>query len=36
MGELSRASGVGLDKRPEDLSIREFASLANAIKDIAG
>jgi 16S rRNA (adenine1518-N6/adenine1519-N6)-dimethyltransferase len=34
MGELGRASGVGLDKRPEDISIQEFASLANAIKDI--
>jgi len=36
MGELGRMSGVGLNNRPEDISIREFASLANAIKDIVG
>ncbi len=36
MGELGRMSGVGLNNRPEDISIQEFASLANAIKDIVG
>jgi len=36
MGELGRMSGVGLNNRPEDISIQEFASLANAIKDIIG
>jgi len=36
MGELGRTSGVGLDKRPEDISIEEFVSLSNAIKDVVG
>jgi 16S rRNA (adenine1518-N6/adenine1519-N6)-dimethyltransferase len=36
MGELSRISGVGLDNRPEDLSIEEFAFLSNAIKSVVG
>jgi 16S rRNA (adenine1518-N6/adenine1519-N6)-dimethyltransferase len=36
MGELGRTSGVGLDNRPEDISIEEFASLSNAIKNIVG
>jgi 16S rRNA (adenine1518-N6/adenine1519-N6)-dimethyltransferase len=33
---VSRMSGVGSDKRPEDLSIEEFADLANAVKDVVG
>ena len=33
---VSRMSGVGSDRRPEDLSIQEFASLANAVKDVVG
>ena len=33
---VSRMSGVGSDRRPEDLSIEEFASLANAVKDVVG
>jgi 16S rRNA (adenine1518-N6/adenine1519-N6)-dimethyltransferase len=36
IGELDRTSGVGLDNRPEDISIEQFASLANAIKDVVG
>jgi 16S rRNA (adenine1518-N6/adenine1519-N6)-dimethyltransferase len=36
MGELDRISGVGLDNRPEDLSIEEFAFLSNAIKSVVG
>jgi hypothetical protein len=36
MGELGRISGVGLDNRPEDLSIEEFAYLSNAIKSVVG
>jgi 16S rRNA (adenine1518-N6/adenine1519-N6)-dimethyltransferase len=36
MGELGRISGVGLDNRPEDLSIQEFAFLSNAIKSVVG
>jgi 16S rRNA (adenine1518-N6/adenine1519-N6)-dimethyltransferase len=36
MGELGRTSGVGLDKRPEDISIEGFANLSNAIKDVVG
>jgi 16S rRNA (adenine1518-N6/adenine1519-N6)-dimethyltransferase len=36
MGELGRISGVGLDNRPEDLSIEEFAFLSNAIKRVVG
>jgi 16S rRNA (adenine1518-N6/adenine1519-N6)-dimethyltransferase len=36
MGELGRISGVGLDNRPEDLSIEEFAFLSNAIKSVVG
>jgi 16S rRNA (adenine1518-N6/adenine1519-N6)-dimethyltransferase len=36
MGELDRISGVGLSRRPEDLSLDEFADLSNAIKDVAG
>jgi 16S rRNA (adenine1518-N6/adenine1519-N6)-dimethyltransferase len=36
MGELGRISGVGLDNRPEDLSIKEFAFLSNAIKSVIG
>jgi 16S rRNA (adenine1518-N6/adenine1519-N6)-dimethyltransferase len=36
IGELDRASGVGLDKRPEDLSVEDFANLSNAIKDAVG
>lgn len=36
MGELGRMSGVGLDKRPEDVSINQFADLSNAIKDVVG
>ncbi len=34
MGELGRMSGVGLDRRPETLSLEEFASLSNAIKEV--
>jgi 16S rRNA (adenine1518-N6/adenine1519-N6)-dimethyltransferase len=33
---VSRMSGVGSDRRPEDLSIQEFASLANAVKEVVG
>lgn len=33
---VSRMSGVGSDRRPEDLSIEEFANLANAVKDVVG
>lgn len=36
IGELDRTSGVGLDNRPEDLSIGDFANLSNAIKEIVG
>ena len=36
MGELGRISGVGLDNRPEDISIEEFAYLSNAIKSVVG
>ncbi|HVP58130.1 MAG TPA: 16S rRNA (adenine(1518)-N(6)/adenine(1519)-N(6))-dimethyltransferase RsmA [bacterium] len=36
IGELDRTSGVGLDKRPEDISIDDFANLSNAIKDVVG
>jgi len=36
IGELDRTSGVGLDKRPEDISIEDFANLSNAIKDVVG
>jgi 16S rRNA (adenine1518-N6/adenine1519-N6)-dimethyltransferase len=36
MGELDRTSGVGLDNRPEDISLEGFAALANAIKDVVG
>ncbi len=36
MGELGRMSGVGLDRRPEMVSIEEFASLSNAIKEVLG
>jgi 16S rRNA (adenine1518-N6/adenine1519-N6)-dimethyltransferase len=36
MGELGRISGVGLDNRPEDLSLEEFAFLSNAIKSVVG
>ena len=34
--ELGRASGVGLDNRPEDISIEDFASLSNAIREAVG
>jgi 16S rRNA (adenine1518-N6/adenine1519-N6)-dimethyltransferase len=34
--ELDRTSGVGLDNRPEDISIEDFASLSNAIRDAVG
>jgi 16S rRNA (adenine1518-N6/adenine1519-N6)-dimethyltransferase len=33
---VSRMSGVGSHMRPEDLSIQEFASLANAVKEVVG
>jgi 16S rRNA (adenine1518-N6/adenine1519-N6)-dimethyltransferase len=33
---VSRMSGVGSDRRPEDLSIQEFADLANAVKEVVG
>jgi len=36
IGELDRTSGVGLDKRPEDISIEDFANLSNAIKEAVG
>jgi 16S rRNA (adenine1518-N6/adenine1519-N6)-dimethyltransferase len=36
MDELDRISGVGLDSRPEDLSVEEFAFLSNAIKSVVG
>jgi 16S rRNA (adenine1518-N6/adenine1519-N6)-dimethyltransferase len=36
IGELDRTSGVGLDNRPEDISLEEFAALSNAIKDVVG
>jgi len=36
IGELDRTSGVGLDNRPEDISIEDFANLSNAIKDVVG
>jgi 16S rRNA (adenine1518-N6/adenine1519-N6)-dimethyltransferase len=36
MGELGRMSGVGLDNRPEDISISQFADLSNAIKEFVG
>jgi 16S rRNA (adenine1518-N6/adenine1519-N6)-dimethyltransferase len=36
MGELGRTSGVGLDNRPEQISIQGFANLSNAIKDVVG
>jgi 16S rRNA (adenine1518-N6/adenine1519-N6)-dimethyltransferase len=36
IGELDRTSGVGLDNRPEDISIEDFANLSNAIKDLVG
>jgi 16S rRNA (adenine1518-N6/adenine1519-N6)-dimethyltransferase len=36
MGELGRMSGVGLDNRPEQVSIQQFADLSNAIKDVVG
>ena len=36
MGELGRMSGVGLDKRPEEVSIDQFADLSNAIKEVVG
>jgi 16S rRNA (adenine1518-N6/adenine1519-N6)-dimethyltransferase len=36
MGELGRMSGVGLDDRPENVSIEEFARLSNAIKGLVG
>jgi 16S rRNA (adenine1518-N6/adenine1519-N6)-dimethyltransferase len=36
MGELGRMSGVGLDNRPEDISIDQFADLSNAIKEVVG
>jgi 16S rRNA (adenine1518-N6/adenine1519-N6)-dimethyltransferase len=36
IGELDRTSGVGLDNRPEDISLEDFAILSNAIKDVVG
>jgi len=36
IGELDRTSGVGLDSRPEDISLEDFATLSNAIKDVIG
>jgi 16S rRNA (adenine1518-N6/adenine1519-N6)-dimethyltransferase len=36
IGELDRTSGVGLDKRPEELSIEDFANLSNAIRAAVG
>jgi 16S rRNA (adenine1518-N6/adenine1519-N6)-dimethyltransferase len=36
VGELGRTSGVGLNNRPEDISIEDFASLSNAIKEVVG
>jgi 16S rRNA (adenine1518-N6/adenine1519-N6)-dimethyltransferase len=36
MGELGRMSGVELNSRPEDISIRQFADLSNAIKGVIG
>ena len=36
IGELGRMSGVGLNNRPEDISIRQFVDLSNAIKDVIG
>lgn len=36
IGELDRTSGVGLDNRPEDVSMEEFASLSNAIRGARG
>ena len=36
MDELCRTSGVGLDNRPEDLSIEDFVFLSNAIKSVVG
>jgi 16S rRNA (adenine1518-N6/adenine1519-N6)-dimethyltransferase len=36
IGELGRMSGVGLDNRPEDISIGQFADLSNAIKEVVG
>ena len=36
IGELDRTSGVGLDNRPEDISLEDFATLSNAIKDVVG
>ena len=36
MGELGRMSGVGLDNRPEDVSIDQFIVLSNAIREVVG
>jgi 16S rRNA (adenine1518-N6/adenine1519-N6)-dimethyltransferase len=36
MTDVGRISGVGFDKRPEDMAIEEFVSLANAIKEVVG
>jgi 16S rRNA (adenine1518-N6/adenine1519-N6)-dimethyltransferase len=36
IGELDRTSGVGLDNRPEDISLEDFATLSNAIRDVVG
>ncbi len=36
IGELDRTLDVGLDNRPEDISIEDFANLSNAIKDVVG
>ena len=33
---VSRMSGVGSHRRPEELSIQEFADLANAVKEVMG
>ncbi len=33
---VSRMSGVGSNRRPEELSIEEFARLASAVKDVVG
>ena len=33
---VSRMSGVGSHRRPEELSIQEFANLANAVKEVVG
>jgi 16S rRNA (adenine1518-N6/adenine1519-N6)-dimethyltransferase len=36
IGELGRMSGVELNNRPEDISIRQFVDLSNAVKDVIG